>query len=112
MNNQLLDVDLLKLDKQALDKNIFSMDDQTAVTNFPESTRINRLNNNTKKNCCNNTSCLDDNLNSSMIVLNTFNARTLGLSEEEIAELGLESEFLTTIRLVISRIFQRFLFIN
>jgi hypothetical protein len=50
--------------------------------------------------------------NNSVIMLNTANAKKLGLSEEEIADLTLDCELLMTIKTVVSKICQRFLFIN
>ncbi|MGL6343229.1 MAG: hypothetical protein ACRC80_29330 [Waterburya sp.] len=92
------------------------MNDQTRAINLSKNTRINRLSNNMNigKNYGSNTPDLDNNQDckNSVIILNTSNAKALGLNEEEIAQLELESKFLTTIRLVISRSFQKAPFIS
>jgi hypothetical protein len=56
-----------------------------------------------------NSQTLNFNSNNSVIMLNTTNAKKLGLSEEEIADLALDCELLMTIKSVVSRICQRFL---
>lgn len=62
----------------------------------------------------NNTPDLDNNQDckNSVIMLNTSNAKVLGLSEEEIAELGLESELSMMMKLMVSRIVKRLPFTN
>lgn len=73
--------------KQALAADVSSVDDQTVVANLPEG-NLDILINNTSENNGSDTPYLDNNggLNNSVVVLNTANAKALGLSIEDLAE--------------------------
>ena len=79
---------------QALAADVSSVDDQTVVDNLPQG-NLDILINNTSENNGSDTPYLDNNggLNNSFVVLNTANAKALGLSIEDLAEsFGLSEE--------------------